>query len=227
MKDIAVAGATSCAEPANRLQLGEQAWLLKGFALTRVAVIVADLAAITGRAPFRHMVTPGGRSMSVALTNCGPFGWTSDRHGYRYSAHDPVSREPWPPMPASFMRLATDGASEAGFEGFTPDACLINRYLPRARLSLHQDRDERDLASPIVSVSLGMSAVFLFGGLSRGERPARVPLEHGDVVVWGGVDRLRFHGVMPLKDEPDDLFVMARHPMLLRQRINLTFRKAA
>lgn len=222
----AAAGARSSAEPGNRLRLGEQAWLLRGFALPRVPLLVADLAVITGRAPFRHMVTPGGRSMSVALTNCGPFGWTSDRQGYRYSELDPVSLAPWPPMPETFMRLASDSAAEAGFDGFAPDACLINRYEPGARLSLHQDRDERDFAWPIVSVSLGLSAVFLFGGLSRGERPARVLLEHGDVVVWGGVDRLRFHGVMPLKEASENLFDGVRHPMLPGQRINLTFRKA-
>jgi alkylated DNA repair protein (DNA oxidative demethylase) len=213
-------------EPAGRQQLGENAWLLRGFALSEMRVILSELAEITARAPFRHMVTPGGRTMSVALTNCGLLGWTSDRHGYRYAAHDPVSRESWPPMPASFMRLASGSAAEAGFGGFTPDACLINRYVPEARLSLHQDRDERDFASPIVSVSLGMSAVFLFGGLTRAQRPARVLLEHGDVVVWGGVDRLRFHGVLPLKEEPENLFAVSRHPMLLGQRINLTFRKA-
>jgi alkylated DNA repair protein (DNA oxidative demethylase) len=213
-------------EPVRRQQLGEHAWLLRGFALPDMRVILAEIAEITARAPFRHMVTPGGRSMSVALTSCGSLGWTSDRHGYRYAAHDPVSREPWPPMPGSFLRLASGSAAEAGFGGFTPDACLINRYVPGARLSLHQDRDERDFAAPIVSVSLGMSAVFLFGGSARAQRAARVVLEHGDVVVWGGVDRLRFHGVLPLKEEPDNLFAVSRHPMLLGQRINLTFRKA-
>ena len=226
MTRVAVAGTTVPDAPAGRRQIGEEASLLKGFALPGMPVIVAEVAAITARAPFRHMVTPGGRSMSVALTNCGLLGWTSDRHGYRYAAHDPVSREPWPPMPGSFMRLAADSAAAAGFRGFAPDACLINRYLPGARLSLHQDRDERDFASPIVSVSLGMSAVFLFGGLARAQRPDRVLLEHGDVVVWGGVDRLRFHGVLPLKEEADNLFAVPRHPMLLGQRINLTFRKA-
>ena len=164
--------------------------------------------------------------MSVALTNCGALGWTSDRHGYRYAGCDPLSSEPWPSLPASFMRLAAESAAAAGFDAFAPDACLINRYVPGARLSLHQDRDERDFAAPIVSVSLAASAVFLFGGATRSVRPARVLLEHGDVVVWGGVDRLRFHGVMPLKEAPCTLFDGERHPLLLGQRINLTFRKA-
>ena len=164
--------------------------------------------------------------MSVALTNCGTLGWTSDRNGYRYTGHDPLSGEPWPAMPEVLLRLAVDSAAGAGFDGFSPDACLVNRYAPGTRLSLHQDRDERDLTAPIVSVSLGMSAVFLFGGSSRGGRPARVLLEHGDVVVWGGVDRLRFHGVMPIKEAPQALFETPEHPFLSGQRINLTFRKA-
>jgi len=212
-----------------RLQLGAQAWLLKGFLLEMEwdqANIVDEVAAISSRAPFRQMLTPGGRRMSVALTNCGQRGWTSDRHGYRYTSHDPESGESWPPMPESFMRLADGCATEAGFRGFEPDACLINRYEPGARLSLHRDQDERDFDAPIVSVSLGLGAVFLFGGLSRGDRPHRVLLEHGDVVVWGGVDRLRYHGVMPLKEATGTLLTESVHPLLLRHRINLTFRKA-
>jgi alkylated DNA repair protein (DNA oxidative demethylase) len=220
---------------ASRFQIGPQAWLLRGLLLetsTEAAEIADQVVAITSRAPFRQMVTPGGRRMSVALTNCGELGWTSDRRGYRYTSHDPDSGDPWPPMPASFLRLATRCAIEAGFEGFEPDACLINRYEPGARLSLHRDQDERDFDAPIVSMSLGLGAVFLFGGHSRSDRPLRVLLEHGDVVVWGGVDRLRYHGVMPLKEATEAeatqaLFDDTRHPLLLRHRINLTFRKAA
>jgi len=215
---------------ANRLQLGAQAWLLRGFLLetpSGAAGIADDIAAIISRAPFRQMFTPGGKRMSVALTNCGALGWTSDRRGYRYTSQDPDSGEPWPPMPESFLRVANGCALEAGFTGFEPDACLINRYEPGARLSLHRDQDERDFDAPIVSVSLGLGAVFLFGGLSRSDRPDRVLLEHGDVVVWGGVDRLRYHGVMPLKESTGTLFDESLHPLLLRHRINLTFRKAA
>jgi len=164
------------------------------------------------------MVTPGGFTMSVALTNCGALGWTSDRRGYRYSPTDPLSGKPWPPMAPAMLQLAREAAGAAGFDGFTPDACLVNHYLPGTRLSLHQDKDEGDYAHPIVSVSLGMDATFLFGGLQRAGRPQRVPLHHGDVVVWGGVDRLRYHGIAPLADSP--------HPLLGSRRINLTFRCA-
>lgn len=198
--------------------LGPQAVVLRGFALGRVDALLQALAEVQAGAPMRHMVTPGGLPMSVALTNCGALGWISDRRGYRYSRTDPDSGQPWPAMPAAFSLLAKDAASAAGFEGFVPDACLINRYVPGARLSLHQDRDERDLAAPIVSVSLGMVATFLFGGHARSDPAARVALHHGDVVVWGGRDRLRYHGVLPLKDHP--------HALLGSQRINFTLRKA-
>lgn len=199
--------------------MGEQACVLRGFAAPCAADLLSALRTIQESSPFRHMATPGGYIMSVALTNCGALGWTSDRHGYRYTRQDPESRQAWPPMPGSFLRLAHAAAAEAGFADFEPDACLINRYLPGTRLSLHQDKNEKDLEAPIVSVSLGIPAVFLFGGHERGDRAARVPLFHGDVAVWGGVDRMRYHGVMPLKE--------ADHPLLGAQRINLTFRKAA
>jgi alkylated DNA repair protein (DNA oxidative demethylase) len=164
------------------------------------------------------MLTPGGFTMSVALTNCGQLGWTTDRHGYRYTSLDPQTGQPWPSMPDAFLELARAASRTTGFKGFAPDACLLNRYLPGARMSLHQDKDERDLGAPIVSVSLGIPAVFQFGGNERSDKPVRVPLFHGDVVVWGGVDRLRYHGIMPIKEE--------RHPLLGEQRINLTFRQA-
>lgn len=199
--------------------LGTQACVLRGWALPRAAQLLQAIDAITAQAPFRHLVTPGGATMSVAMSNCGPLGWVSDRRGYRYSPLDPDSGEPWPPMPGVFRELARHAAQEAGFDAFEPDACLINRYTLGARLSLHQDRDERDHGHPIVSVSLGMPAIFLFGGLARAERPARIALHHGDVVVWGGLDRLRFHGIAPLKDSP--------HPALGSVRLNLTFRRAA
>ena len=185
--------------------IGPQSVVLRGHALPHAAPLLAAVDGVMAQAPLRHLVTPGGFTMSVAMTNCGTLGWTSDRRGYRYSAIDPVSGQPWPAMPAVFAQLAGEAAAAAGFEGFAPDACLINQYLPGSRLSLHQDRDERDLVAPIVSVSLGMPATFLFGGLARADKTARVLLRHGDVVVWGGMDRLRHHGVLPLKDQPHPL----------------------
>ncbi|WGJ89638.1 DNA oxidative demethylase AlkB [Achromobacter mucicolens] len=202
----------------GRVALGTQSVVLRGFALPAVDALLAGVDDVIAHAPFRHMETPGGYTMSVALTNCGELGWTTDARGYRYSRIDPLSGQPWPAMPQAFRQLAEDAAREAGFADFAPDACLVNRYAPGSRLSLHQDRNERDYGAPIVSVSLGMPAMFLFGGDDRADRAARVPLFHGDVVVWGGVDRLRFHGVMPLKDLP--------HPRLGSQRINFTIRKA-
>ena len=202
----------------GRVQLGTQTWLLRGFAHPWMETLLAELRLIEACAPFRHMLTPGGLRMSVAQTNCGPLGWISDRHGYRYSPMDPETGASWPSMPTAFQQLAEQAAAEAGFSGFRPDACLINRYQPGARLSLHQDRDERDFAAPIVSVSLGLPATFQFGGLRRADKAERVSLLHGDVLVWGGVDRLRYHGVLALKD--------GQHALLGAQRINLTFRRA-
>ena len=192
--------------------------LLAGFALPSQQQLLAGIEHIVSLAPLRHMLTPGGFRMSVAMTNCGALGWVSDERGYRYDAVDPGSNRAWPEMPAAFRALATSAAALGGFEGFEPDACLVNRYDPGARLTLHQDKDERDFSAPIVSVSLGLPAVFLFGGSKRRERPRRLALAHGDVVVWGGPARLRYHGVLPLKQ--------GRHPALGAHRINLTFRKA-
>jgi alkylated DNA repair protein (DNA oxidative demethylase) len=201
-----------------REAMAEGAVLLRGFARPFEAELLPALRAIVKQAPFRHLITPGGHRMSVAMTNCGSVGWVSDDTGYRYDAIDPVSKLLWPAMPTVLRRLAADAASDAGFNGFEPEACLINRYVPGAKLSLHQDRDELDFAAPIVSVSLGLPAIFLFGGLKRADKPARYRLEHGDVVVWGGPSRLFFHGVAPLAD--------SEHAVMGRQRINLTFRKA-
>jgi alkylated DNA repair protein (DNA oxidative demethylase) len=197
--------------------LGDGAAILRGF-VPDDAALLAAIMEVTQAAPLRHMNTPGGFRMSVAMTNCGRLGWISDASGYRYGSIDPQSRQPWPPMPDIFLALATAAAGQAGFDGFIPDACLINQYVPGARLTLHQDRNERDLGAPIVSVSLGIPAVFQFGGLERGGKLARVPLAHGDVVVWGGASRLRFHGVLPLKP--------AQHRLTGALRYNLTFRKA-
>jgi alkylated DNA repair protein (DNA oxidative demethylase) len=197
--------------------MAEGAVLLRGFARPIETELIADLRAIVAQSPFRHMTTPGGHRMSVAMTNCGRVGWITDHTGYRYDASDPEYAKPWPAMPESFRDLAARAAVKAGFAAFVPDACLVNRYEPGARMSLHQDKDELDLAAPIVSVSLGLPATFLFGGLQRSDKPRRFRLEHGDIAVWGGPMRLAFHGVAPLAD--------GEHAVLGRQRINLTFRK--
>ena len=191
---------------------------LEGFALDWEDALIGALAQIIKAAPLRHMLTPGGQRMSVAMTNCGSLGWITDRHGYRYAALDPDSGRPWPALPEVIRELAAAASLAAGYPSFEPDACLINCYAPGARMSLHQDRDERDFSAPIVSVSLGLPATFLFGGLTRRERPQRLPLAHGDVVVWGGPARLAYHGVAPVAD--------GQHPKLGRQRINLTLRRA-
>jgi alkylated DNA repair protein (DNA oxidative demethylase) len=198
--------------------LAPGAVVLRAFALPGEAELLADLRRVIARAPLRHMVTPGGFRMSVAMTNCGALGWVTDRTGYRYDGRDPQSGERWPRLPASFLRLAGAAAERAGFPGFVPDACLVNRYEPGARLSLHQDRNERDYAHPIVSVSLGLPAVFLFGGTTRSARTVRARLEHGDVVVWGGPARLRYHGVLTLEE--------GEHPATGACRYNLTLRRA-
>ena len=197
--------------------MAERAVLLRGFAKSFEGDLIADLRDIVAQAPFRHMVTPGGHQMSVAMTNCGCVGWVTDRTGYRYDAVDPESGKPWPAMPPSFRRLAGQAAAQAGFDGFSPEACLINRYQPGARMSLHQDKDETDFAAPIVSVSLGLPAIFLFGGLKRSDRPRRFRVEHADIAVWGGPTRLAFHGVAPLAN--------GEHAVMGQQSINLTFRK--
>ncbi len=202
----------------RREPLSDGAWVLRGFAPARMAELLMAVDQIAAVAPFRHMETPGGLRMSVAMTNCGTLGWVSDRRGYRYEPCDPKNGKPWPSMPPAFSEVATTAAAAAGFAHFAPDACLINRYVPGARLTLHQDKDERDFDAPIVSVSLGLPAVFLWGGDGRRDRQRKVPLQHGDVVVWGGPGRLRHHGVAKLKE--------GYHPALGSRRINLTFRRA-
>jgi len=205
-------------ERSRDLILSDGAMLLAGFARPVEAPLLAAIGAVVAEAPFRHMVTPGGFTMSAAMTNCGAAGWVTDRRGYRYEASDPVSGRPWPAMPAAFHDLARCAATAAGFAGFVPDACLLNRYRPGARLTLHQDNNERDFGAPIVSVSLGLPAVFLWGSLSRADRARRVRLAHGDVVVWGGLARLAYHGGDALKD--------GQHPLTGDIRYNLTFRRA-
>jgi len=199
-------------------ELGPDTAVLCGFALPTESILLPDLEAVTAQAPFRNMVTPGGHEMSVAMSNCGDLGWISDRKGYRYDRTDPLTQHLWPQMPDSFRDLALRAAAAAGFADFQPDACLINRYVPGAKLSLHQDRNERDFSKPIVSVSLGLSATFLFGGMERSDKTKRIQVQHGDVLVWGGTARLRYHGVQPLKQ--------GWHRALGSIRVNLTFRKA-
>jgi alkylated DNA repair protein (DNA oxidative demethylase) len=203
-------------EPVEILAPG--AVLLHGFALPDEEAILKSVAEVSAAAPFRHMVTPGGYRMSVAMTNCGQAGWVTDKSGYRYSPEDPETGKPWPAMPEVFRNLAENAAQQAGYADFSPDACLINRYEPGAKLSLHQDKDERDFTNPIVSVSLGLPATFQFGGLKRNDPITKYALHHGDVVVWGGPSRLYHHGILALKD--------GEHDKVGRVRLNLTFRKA-
>ena len=204
-------------EPSSAV-IATGAVLLHGFAREVDTLLLKAFDAVTAQAPMRHLVTPGGRTMSVAMSNCGPLGWVSDASGYRYTTHDPLSGQRWPAMPTILLDLAVRAAARAGYAAFKPDACLVNAYAPGARLSLHQDKDERDLGAPIVSVSLGLPAVFQFGTDQRRARPQRLRLVHGDVVVWGGASRLAYHGVAPLAD--------GTHALLGRRRINLTFRQA-
>lgn len=198
--------------------IAEGAVVLRGLAGPLERELLECVLRIAAVSPFRHMVTPGGFAMSVAMTNCGRAGWITERRGYRYDATDPQTGQPWPAMPEVFAELAAHAALDGGYRGFAPDACLINRYEPGARMSLHQDRDERDFSQPIVSVSLGLPCRFLFGGVRRADKAQRVLLQSGDVVVWGGPGRLRFHGVAPM--------ATGSHPLTGAVRYNLTFRKA-
>ena len=214
-----MANLLSSLEPVQAVErLSKAAIVLRRFAREDAAELVAAVDRVAARSPFRNMVTPGGFRMSVAMTNCGRAGWVTDRKGYRYECVDPLTAEPWPAMPDCFRRLAASAAAAGGYPNFEPDACLMNVYEPGTRLSLHRDENERDMSAPIVSVSLGLPAIFLFGGNRRSDRPRRVQLHSGDVVVWGGPDRLVYHGVAPLPDGEDSLTG--------KRRINLTFRKA-
>ena len=204
--------------PAPEISLGEGAVLLPGFATDIAAELIAGIERVAAQSPFRHMETPGGFRMSVAMTNCGEAGWITDRKGYRYNSIDPLTGQPWPSMPVAFQTLAGEAAARAGYPHFLPDACLVNCYKLGARMSLHQDKNEKDVTAPIVSVSLGLPATFIFGGLQRGDPTRRYALNHSDVAVWGGPTRFYFHGVGPLKD--------GNHPLLGHRRINLTFRQA-
>lgn len=210
--------ADDAAQTPRTEQIGPRSFVLRGFALPSMELLLPALEQVLAQSPFRHMTTPGGFTMSVALSNCGSVGWVTDRAGYRYTHIDPQTGVPWPALPDPLLALAQTAAAASGFPGFMPDACLINRYVPGSKMSLHQDKNETGYEWPVVSVSLGIPATFLFGGLERSDKTQRVSLFHGDVVVWGDEDRLRYHGVLPLKH--------AEHPVLGEQRINFTFRKA-
>lgn len=203
----------------KKLEISQEAFLLKGFALANEVKLLMDLKSVISQAPLRHMLTKRGFEISAAMTNCGGLGWVSDRQGYRYDSQDPTTNKPWPLMPDCFRHLAVSAAVEVGFDDFQPDACLINQYQVGASMGLHQDKNESDYNQPIVSVSLGIPALFKFGGLSRTDKTLKITLAHGDVVVWGGQSRLNFHAIAPLK--------MNTHPILGAYRYNLTFRKAA
>jgi alkylated DNA repair protein (DNA oxidative demethylase) len=202
----------------ERIELGANALVLRKQVLAHERALLAEIEAVLSQAPLRQMETPNGRMMSVAMSNCGSLGWISDRRGYRYSPSDPLTGAPWPLMPELFVSIASEAAATIGYEEYLPDACLINYYRPGAALSLHQDRDEHDLTAPIVSISLGMSAIFMFGGFARRDPVRTIELHHSDVVVWGGKDRLRYHGIRRLCG--------AAHPLTGEARINLTFRRA-
>ncbi len=203
----------------KRVTLSPGATLLRGFALEDAEALWRALSPILSAAPLRHMLTPGGRQMSVAMTSCGTWGWVTDQAGYRYTHTDPTTEALWPPMPDLLFHLASRSAAAAGFEGFQPNACLINRYEAGTRMTAHQDKDEGDITQPIVSVSLGLPILFLWGGLQRTTRPHPILLEHGDVLVWGGKARLHYHGVKPLEQ--------GVHPLTGPTRFNLTFRFVA
>ncbi|WP_321837067.1 DNA oxidative demethylase AlkB [Pseudomonas kulmbachensis] len=205
-------------QPARVERIGDQTYVLRGFALPALTQLLAALDGVLRQSPLRQMQTPGGFTMSARLSSCGDLGWASDRDGYRYSPVDPLSAQPWPALPAAFLTLARTAAEAAGFNGFVPDACLINSYAPGAKMSLHQDKNERSFTAPIVSISLGLPATFQFGGFQRSAPTQRISLFHGDIVVWGGVDRLRYHGVLPIKP--------GHHSLLGEQRINITLRQA-
>jgi DNA oxidative demethylase len=199
--------------------LAEGVILLRAFCRDEAPALLDAVADLATSSPFRQMVVPSGHTMSVAMTNAGDLGWTTDRTGYRYTTLDPTTGRPWPPMSPPLRLLAERAAVAAGFPGFSPNACLINRYAPGARLSLHQDKNEQDYEHPIVSVSLGLGATFLLGTLRRTDTPRRIRIQHGDVLVWGGPARLIFHGVAPI--------AAGTHPLTDSFRINITFRRVA
>ena len=202
----------------SQVMLAKGAYWLRGFALPQADTICAMLIEHLKNYPPQQMMTPMGYSMSVRTTSFGEFGWVSSKQGYGYAVKNSFTNESWPPIPESFFDLAQRAANQAGYVNFKPDTCLINVYEIGDKMGLHQDKDEADFSKPIVSVSLGLPVIFQFGGLTRTAKTLKVPLSHGDVVVWGADSRLCFHGVLPLK--------AGTHGTLGQRRINLTFRKA-
>ena len=189
-------------------------YILRSF--TSLASLIDEVKSVVQRAPLRYMQTPGGKKLNISMTNCGEYGWISESSGYRYTKHDPTSGQKWPNMPESFQLLAMQAARKCDFNGFKPNACLINHYKLGRNLTAHQDKNEPDLSQPIVSVSLGMSARFQIYGDSRNNKPLEIELYDGDVMVWGRSARLIYHGVKTNHSIP--------HPILGTHRINLTFR---
>lgn len=208
---------SSSEDSGGRHEIAEDAYLLPGYATSQAIELCSAIDTVLLQSPLRHYQTRMGL-MSVGMSCCGALGWVADTRGYRYSALDPNNGQPWPGLPDSIRNLAQSAASDCGFDGFEPDACLINEYQLGAKMGLHQDRDERDMRWPIVSISLGMTAQFQFGGATRRAPVHRFDLVHGDVLVWGGRTRLNFHGVAPLDGSP--------HPLLGARRWNLTLRRA-
>jgi len=201
---------------AAAIAIAPEVLLLKHHAIT--APLVAAIERISREAPFRRLHTPGGGQMSVAMTNCGTVGWHSDTRGYRYLDRDPESGRPWPPMPPAFLSLASHAAAMAGFPGFEPDCCLVNRYAIGSQMGAHRDYDELDMRHAIVSVSIGLPAVFVWYGARRKGPAIPVLVEDGDVVVFGGAARAGYHGVRRLAARPEAACDAVRY--------NLTFRRA-
>ncbi len=200
------------------IQISPDAVLFKAALKPVASSLLEEIRTISGANPFRQRKTPGGQLMSAAMTNCGAWGWVTDADGYRYSDIEPETGRTWLPIPAVWIQWVNLFCQRAGLGTFNPDACLINRYAPGAGMGLHQDKDEKDLAIPIVSFSLGAPVLFRWGGLNRQEPVSEFLLEHGDVLVWGGADRMRFHGVKKLR--------RYQHPLTGHYRYNLTFRQS-
>lgn len=186
-------------------------------------MVLNEIQTVLEHSPLRQMHTRNGKLIAVSMSNCGELGWVSDAHGYRYEAQDPLTQAPWPCLPARLHHLAAQAVQQAGFPPSAIDACLINRYTLGVGMGLHQDRDEHDFSAPIVSVSFGLSATFLWGGLNRADKTEAITLNHGDILVWGGADRLRFHGIRPLKAATPPPIT---HPLINQARINCTLRQA-
>lgn len=202
----------------KKTRIAEGAYWLRGHALPAADLLWAELRKHFATYPPQQMFTPMGYKMSVRSTSMGDAAWVGTKKGYGYASIDTAINQALPPLPSTFLSLANHAATEAGYNDFTPDSCLINCYDIGSKMGLHQDKDERDFNQPIVSVSLGIPATFLFGGAKRSDKPTQIPLTHGDVVVWGGASRLFYHGVQTIKPN--------KHPLLGELRCNLTFRKA-